>query len=78
MSNLFICLGSGYIILCLLMILIIIFQNKQSSGLGNLAGMRKTYWDKNKKNSLEGKLESWTKFMACLYFVFTFVICMIK
>ena len=78
MSNLFICIESVYIVLCLLLIVVIILQKKQSSGLGNLAGMRKTYWDKNKKNSAEGKLERLTKFFAGLYFIFTVLICCIK
>lgn len=78
MSNLFICLESVYIVLCLLLIVVIVLQKKQSSGLGNLAGMRKTYWDKNKKNSVEGRLERLTKLFVSLYFVFTVLICCIK
>ena len=78
MSILFIVLGSLYILICVALISVIIFQKKDNSGLGNLSGMGQTYWDKNKKNSLDGKLENFTKIIAVLYFIFTAVMCFIK
>jgi preprotein translocase subunit SecG len=46
-------------------IVMILMQNKRSSGLsGSLSGMgasSQTYWDKNKGRSIEGTLERYTK-----------------
>lgn len=80
MSPLFIFLGCVYFVLCFGIITIIIMQKKRSAGLGNLSGMGMTqsYWDKNKGNSLDGKLEKFTKIGAAVYIIFTVAMCFIK
>ena len=80
MSTLFICLGCLYFLLCFFIIAIIIMQKKRSAGLGNISGMgmSQSYWDKNKGNSLDGKLEKFTKIGTALYVIFTVVMCIIK
>lgn len=79
MSSIFICCGCFYIFLCIALITIIILQKRRNAGLGNLSGgMTQTYWDKNKGNSLDGKLEKFTKILAGLYFIFTFALCFVK
>ena len=78
MSPLFISLGCLYLILCIAIITIIIMQKKRSAGLGNLSGMGQTYWSKNRGNSLDGKLEKYTKVFTAIYIIFTVVLCFIK
>lgn len=80
MSILFICLGCLYILVCFALITVIILQKKRSAGLGNLSGvgMSQTYWDKNKGNSLDGKLEKFTKIGTAVYIIFTVVMCFVK
>jgi len=73
MSLLFCLLLSGYILICLLLIALIIMQKKRNAGLGSIAGVGQTYWDKNKKNSFEGKLEKYTKIFTGIYIIFTVV-----
>jgi preprotein translocase subunit SecG len=53
-------------------------QKRRSSGLGNIAGLTDTYWNRNKKNSLEGKLDKLTKIFAAIFFIFTIITWFIK
>ena len=53
---------------------LILMQSKNATGItGTIGGMggssAPTYWDKNKGNSLEGKLEKYTKICAAVYFI---------
>ncbi|MDO5389299.1 MAG: preprotein translocase subunit SecG [Clostridia bacterium] len=69
-----------FIIICILiaitsfaLIALILMQKKQAAGFTSAMGggmgssSTQTYWDKNKKNSLEGKLEFYTKVVAAVY-----------
>lgn len=68
-----------FIIICILiaitsfaLIALILMQKKQAAGFTSaMGGMGSTggqsYWDKNKKNSLEGKLELYTKVVAVIF-----------
>ncbi len=80
MSTLFIILGCLYFLLCFFIITVIIMQKKRSAGLGSMTGMGMTqsYWDKNKGNSLDGKLEKLTKIGTTLFVIFTVAMCVIK
>jgi preprotein translocase subunit SecG len=54
-------------------------QKKRQAGLGGgLAGMSSggggTFFDKNKGNTIEGKLEKYTKVGGALFFVLSFVL----
>ena len=80
MSVLYTILGILYIIACLLLVAVILFQKKRSAGLGSIAGMGNTsdtYWDKNKKRSKEGQLEKWTKIGGAVLFISSVVICLL-
>lgn len=55
--------------------IVVLLQEGKSAGLGSMAGSGtgsggSSYWEKNKKYSLEGKFERWTK-IAAFAFVFS-------
>lgn len=61
-----------FVIASLAVIAIVLMQEGKSAGLGSISGAsanNDTYWDKNKKHSLEGKFERWTKITAGLFVV---------
>lgn len=72
-------MSTAFIIICILIAVaslalvgLILMQKKQAAGftsamggMGSTGGQ--TYWDKNKKNSMEGKLELYTKIVAVVY-----------
>ena len=60
-----------FLIAALAVTVIVLLQEGKSAGLGSMAGSagNDSYWDKNKKYSLEGKFEKWTKIMAGLLVV---------
>ncbi len=64
-----------YIAFVIIFIAIILLQKKRSSGLGaQMAGAgasNGTYWDKNKNNSVEGKLSKYTAICGVIYFIST-------
>ena len=55
-----------FLIAAIAMTVIVLLQEGKSAGLRSIGGATNTdsYWDKNKKHSLEGKFERWTKIMA--------------
>jgi len=62
---------------CLSMIVTILLQKKRQAGFsGNISGMAgdKTYFDKNKGRTLEGKLEKGTKILAVIFMLLSLVI----
>lgn len=70
----FIALTVIIVLVSFLLIALILMQSKNASGItgaigGMGAGAAPTYWDKNKGNSIEGKLEKYTKICAFVYFV---------
>ncbi|MBQ6133670.1 MAG: preprotein translocase subunit SecG [Lachnospiraceae bacterium] len=57
------------ILLCVVLTVIILFQEGNSVGLGSLSGQRlETYWSKNKKRSREGLLVRGTAVMVIIFF----------
>lgn len=72
-------MSTAFIIICVLvaiasfaLVALILMQKKQAAGFTSaIGGMgssgAQTYWDKNKKNSIEGKLELYTKIVAVVY-----------
>ena len=65
------------VLISIALIVVILMQSKNASGLtGALGGMGQsnTYWDKNKGRSLEGKLAKYTKILATLFVVFALAI----
>ena len=59
---------------------IVLLQEGKSAGLGSMtgsAGGGNSYWEKNKKHSLEGKFEKWTKITAIVFVLTAFLIMLI-
>ena len=75
MSVVFIILTVLILISSILLVGLILAQKKDSagftSGMGGMTsgGVDSSYWGKNKKNSMEGKLELLTKIVAAIYFI---------
>ena len=83
MSPAFIAVSIVYIVLCIGLITIVLMQKKRQAGLGGgLSGMGsgdgQSFWDKNKKHSLEGKLEKYTKIGGVLYFVMSMLLVILR
>ena len=78
MSPLFIILAIVYILLCAGLIVIILMQKKRQAGLGGITGMSSqgngSFFDKNKGNTLEGKLEKYTKIGGALFFILSMML----
>ncbi len=74
-----------FIILCVLiavcsiaLVALILLQKKQAAGFTSSMGLgsasqNSSYWNRNKKNSYEGKLELYTKIVAVIYAVLILV-----
>ena len=70
-----------YMIGCIVLITMILMQNKRTAGLSNVytgMGGSQTYWDKNKGRSLEGSLEKYSKIGGALFFIVTIATWFIK
>lgn len=70
-----------FVIAALAIIVVVLLQEGKSAGLGSLngsTGNSDSYWEKNKKNTLEGKFETWTKLTAGLFVVFALVLMLIS
>ena len=59
----------------LVLIAVIMLQEGKSAGLGSLAGMSETFWEKNKARSMEGKLEKISKIAGIVFLALAFVLC---
>ena len=81
MSVLFIILSIVFIVGCFGLVSAILLQKKRSAGgMGSIAGMGNvadTYWDKNKRRSAEGTLETWTKLGAVILAVLAVLLCLV-
>ncbi len=74
MSNFQVISSIAYILFTIIFMTIILMQKKRSSGLGaqvSGVGSQNTYWDKNKSNSIEGKLSKYTVICGVIFFIFT-------
>ena len=77
MSPLYIVLSIVLGLACLCMIVAILMQKKRQAGFsGSISGMSgdKTYFDKNKSRTMEGKLERWTKYLGGFFMILSLVI----
>lgn len=63
-----------FIIICLALTVIILFQEGKSAGLGAIAGAADTYWGKNKGRSMEGRLVTGTKILVALFIILAAVL----
>ena len=64
-----------YVLICIALVVIVLFQESKSQGLsGSINGIAETYWGKNKGRSMEGALEKGTKILAALFIVLSVVL----
>ena len=63
-----------FVIICLALTVIVLFQEGKSAGLGAISGVADTYWGKNKGRSVEGKLEKSTTVLAVAFMVLAIVL----
>ena len=62
-------------ILAVVLAAIILMQSKRSAGLGAVRGISSdSYWSKNKRNSVEGALEKYTKIGGALFMIIAFIV----
>lgn len=69
-----------FLIAAVAVTIIVLLQEGKSAGLGSMtgsAGGGDSYWEKNKKHSLEGKFEKWTKITAIVFVLTAFLIMLI-
>ena len=67
-------LGILLIIVALVMIVTIMLQSSERSGLGAVSGAAETFFGKNKTRSLDAKLQKMTVVCAVCFFVLTAVL----
>ncbi len=64
-----------YVIVCIGLIAVVLFQQGKAAGLsGAIAGAGETYWGKNKARSMEGGLQKLTIGLAVTFIILTMVI----
>ena len=68
-----------FVISAIAVTIVVLMQEGKSAGLGSLSGSTggDSYWEKNKKYSLEGKFERWTRNSAIIMVVSAFLIMVI-
>ena len=65
-----------YVIAAIAIIAVVLLQEGKSAGLSGLTGgsNQDTYYAKNKKHTLEGKFERWTKITAATFIILAIVL----
>ncbi len=64
-----------YVLICLALIVVVLFQESKTQGLsGSINGMAETYWGKNKGRSMEGTLKKVTRLLAVLFVLISIVL----
>lgn len=66
-----------FLIICVLIIVLVLFQEAKDNGLGSLAGGSSnadTYWNKNKGRSKEGKLALATAICVAIFLILALLI----
>ena len=59
-----------FILVCIALTVIILFQEGKSAGLGSLAGQNlESYWSRNKSRSREGLLVRGTTVLVIVFFI---------
>ena len=58
-----------FILLCIALTAVVLFQEGKSAGLGSIAGAGDTFWGKNKSRSKESMLVKATTVIAVLFIV---------
>ncbi len=58
-----------FMIVCVALTALVLFQEGKSAGLGAIQGAADTYWGKNKGRSMEGMLIKATRVLAVLLLI---------
>ena len=67
-----------YVLAALAIIVVVLLQEGKSAGLGSaFATNQESYWNKNKKHTLEGKFETCTKITAGIFVVLAIALTLI-
>ena len=64
----------AFIIVCVVLTIVVLFQEGNSQGLGTVNGVADTYWGKNKGRSMEGTLALITRILAALFVILAFLL----
>ncbi len=64
--------GIVLIVLSLLVIVVVLFQEGRQANLGAIAGAADSFLDKGKARTLDAILSKWTKVLAIAFFVVVF------
>ena len=65
-----------YLVICLILIFLVMRQNRDSQGAsGTITGSSTSnFYEKNKTRTREGKLKKWTIIMGIVFIVFTIIL----
>ena len=63
-----------FVLVCIIATVLVLMLEGRSQGLGAIAGAAESYWGKNKRRSMEGNLEKWTKILMVVFFVLAIVL----
>ena len=66
------------VIASLVMIVTVLLQSSETTGLGAISGGAETFFGKNKAKSMEGKLALLTKICACVFVVLSLAMVIIS
>lgn len=69
MNGWMIAIGILMIIVSLLIILVVLLQQSRRTGVGVVSGGVDTFFSKNKARDMDGKISSWTKWIALIFFL---------
>ncbi|MCR4892200.1 MAG: preprotein translocase subunit SecG [Lachnospiraceae bacterium] len=63
-----------FMAICVILTVVVLFQEGKSAGLGALQGQSDTYWSRNKGRSMEGILIKTTRLLAVLFMVLSLLL----
>lgn len=68
-------LAGIYVVLCVALVIIVLFQNSKQQGLsGAISGTAETFFGKNKGRTIDAKLKKWTAIGAAAFLVLSLVL----
>jgi len=63
-----------FILICVVLTVLVLFQEGKSAGLGSIAGAAETFWSKNKSRSKEGLMVKGTTALAVLFMLLAVIL----
>ena len=67
-----------FVLVCVFLTAVVLFQEGNEQGLSSIGGIADTYWGKNRGRSVEGLLEKLTKVAAALFLILALVLNIVK